>query len=107
MRAYTHGGCAHRQQVQHFLFGKTSFLCAPDGVQTSGDGILSPTLYQLSHPITPMVTTDTDVVMTSVSLYLSIMYIQATVDPNKSLFTDPTFKFDIYNYIKSMGPIKE
>ena len=28
------------------------FSCAPDGVQTSGLWILSPTLYRLSHPVT-------------------------------------------------------
>ena len=29
------------------------FSCAPDGVRTSGLRIWSPTLYQLSHPVTP------------------------------------------------------
>ena len=40
---------------QHNIFDSeklADFSCAPDGVRTSGHWILSPTLYQLSHPVT-------------------------------------------------------
>ena len=47
MCACTHGDLAHWQR------GST-FSCAPDGVQTSGLWISSLMLYQLSHPITPL-----------------------------------------------------
>ena len=30
------------------------FVCDPDGVRTSGHRMLSPTLYQLSYPVTNM-----------------------------------------------------
>ena len=37
-----------------FLTRKNSnFSCAPNGIRTSAFWILSPTLYQLSHPVTP------------------------------------------------------
>ena len=54
MRAYTHGGWAHRQWViTAFLTRKNSvFSCARDGVRTSGHWILSPTFYQSSQPVT-------------------------------------------------------
>ena len=54
--AYTHGDWAHRQWViTTVLLGKTLtiFSCAPNGVWTLGLWISSPTLYQLSHPVTP------------------------------------------------------
>ena len=57
MRAHTHGSWAHTdsESAQHFWLGKTltNFFHAPDGVWTSGLWVLSPTLYQLSHPVTP------------------------------------------------------
>ena len=43
------------ESAQHFWLRKKPhniFLCAPDGIRTSFLWILSPTLYQLSHPIT-------------------------------------------------------
>ena len=43
---------------QHNIFYSeklTDFSCAPDIVRTSGLRISSPTLYQLSHPVTPFV----------------------------------------------------
>ena len=55
MRAYTHGGGAHRQQISTtFWLGKTltNFSCATDRIRTSGHGthwISRPTFYQLSH----------------------------------------------------------
>ena len=54
MCAYTHRGWAHRQRVSTTFDWKTvtNFSCAPDGVRTSGLWILSPTLCQLSHPVT-------------------------------------------------------
>ena len=55
---YTHGGWAHRQRVSTtFWLGTnvTNLCCAPDagGVRTSDLRISNPTLYQLSHPVTP------------------------------------------------------
>ena len=58
MRTCTHGGWAHRQWVSTTFFTRKknviNFSCAPDagGVQTSGLWISSPTLFQLSHPVT-------------------------------------------------------
>ena len=42
------------ESAQHFELGKTKvfLINASDGVQTSGHGILSLMLYQLSHPFT-------------------------------------------------------
>ena len=54
---YTHRGWAHQQRVSRtFLTQKNSqkIYCAPDGIQTSALWITSPTLYQLSHPITKL-----------------------------------------------------
>ena len=55
VRAHTHGGWAHRQRVSTtFLTRKnTHFSCAPDRIRTSVLWILTPTLYQLGHPVTP------------------------------------------------------
>ena len=53
---HIHTGVGHTDKsAQHFWLRKTvtNFVCAPDEVQTSGFWILSLTLYQLSHPITP------------------------------------------------------
>ena len=42
---------------QHNIFDSEQlsqlFSRAPDGIRTSGLWILNPTLYQLSHPVTP------------------------------------------------------
>ena len=48
-------GDIDNEWAQHFLLGKTltKFSCALHGVRTSGLWVLSPTLYQLSHPVTP------------------------------------------------------
>ena len=65
MRAYKHGGWAHRQRVsttfftlkKNLLLGfelSQFFVVAPDRVRTSGLWISSPTFYQLSHPVTPV-----------------------------------------------------
>ena len=47
-------GDSDNELAQHFWLGKKNhkFLCAPDGVWTSGLRISSPTLYPLSHPVT-------------------------------------------------------
>ena len=62
MGAYTQQGLgthADSESAQHFwlLGGKLSdFSCAPGGVWTSGLWIWSQTLYQLSRPLSPLVT---------------------------------------------------
>ena len=41
---------------QHNMFDSEKlffFNCAPDGIRTSVLRMLSPTLYELSHPVTP------------------------------------------------------
>ena len=57
MHAHTGVGQTDSESAQYFLLGKTltNLLCVPDagGVQTSDLWISNPTLYQLSHPITP------------------------------------------------------
>ena len=53
--------CVYTQELgtptasQHNLFDleKLRFSCAPDGIQTLDLWFSSPTLYQLSHPVTP------------------------------------------------------
>ena len=50
-----HLGVGQPTASRHNIFDseKTShFSCAPDGIRTSGLCISSPTLYQLSHPVT-------------------------------------------------------
>ena len=58
VRACTHGGWAHRQRVSTtFFFDSeklTNMYCTPDGIRNSVLWILSPMLYQVSHPVTPM-----------------------------------------------------
>ena len=53
---YTLGlhGHTDSKSAQHFWLWKNSlsFSCAPDGVRTSSLWTSSPTLYQLSHPVT-------------------------------------------------------
>ena len=52
--AYTHGGWAHRQRVSTICLTRKNsqlFSCAPDGIRTIVLWTLSPTLYQLSHPV--------------------------------------------------------
>ena len=53
-----HTGVGHTddESAQHFQLRKTLtiFSHAPDGVRTMGLRILSPSLYQLSHPVTPV-----------------------------------------------------
>ena len=55
VRAYTHGALGTPTASQHNIFDSeklTNFSCAPDGIRTSVLWISSPTLYQLSHPVT-------------------------------------------------------
>ena len=55
VRVYTWMGVGHTDKsAPIFWLGKTltNFSCAPDRVRTSDLWISSPTLYQLSHPIT-------------------------------------------------------
>ena len=48
--------CCRTHIMTRKLPGKThtNVFCAPDEVRTSGLGISSPTLYQLSHPVTSL-----------------------------------------------------
>ena len=52
---YTHGGWAHRQRVSTFLTRKNSqfVLVLLTGFEPRSFGSLSPTVYQVSHPVTP------------------------------------------------------
>ena len=57
MHVYTWGWALTPTASQHILTGEKLsqflFYCVPDGVRTSSLWIMSPKLYQLSHPVTP------------------------------------------------------
>ena len=53
MRIHTGLGHTENESAQHFWLRKPQcFSCAANGVRTLGHLNLSPTLYQLSHPVT-------------------------------------------------------
>ena len=56
VRIHTGVGHTDNESAQHVWLWKTLtiFSCAPDGIRTSGLCISSRTLYQLSHPVTPI-----------------------------------------------------
>ena len=61
VRVHTRVGYTDSEPAQHFWLGKTLTICycAPKGVWTSGLWISSPTSYQLSHPVTPVILSST------------------------------------------------
>ena len=63
MRIHTGVGYTDNESAQHFWLWKTliNFSSAPNGVQTSGLWISSPTLYLLCHPI---ISTLTNLILT-------------------------------------------
>ena len=81
MRAYTHKGLATQTASQHNIFDSevlTNCSCAPGGVRTSGHWILSPTLFQLSHLVTPFSWRPSTAVFSVVFWQRYILYVKGS-----------------------------
>ena len=93
VRVYAHGGLGTLTDSNHNIFDSeklTLFHCAPDGIRTFILWILRPTLYQLSHPVTPVTEEGLKVLLETKEYVINVTINGEVGDEYNYLFSCPS-----------------